>query len=232
MLPIKSLRGRFSACTLAFAILVGLAFALSQPAQATLLWDNGDPNGSNAFPLHPASTSFDDFTTGAPWTVTSVDFAMIVNKTSGNFSGPIEWKIYADIGDSPNLVTPLFSGNGINVALTPDLSGTQCCLSRYDPFNVHFDLDVPTLLQANTHYWLGLHLPQSRSTYWSTTFDNPTPDGGFTASTDVVLDVEDLSFKINGVAAATVPEPGALTLIGFGLAGLGVMRRRQRKRLS
>ena len=231
------------------------ALAISSGAQAAVLFDNGAPvNGAGLSILTSPNTTYgtgsqttannvvaDDFSAGAAWTVTSLDFySYQTGATSFGFTSAT-WSI---ISGSINGGTVVASGttnvtNGGLVGyrvLSTNTTDTTRAIYRVSADVTDFNLAAGNYyltwsLAGNANLsgpWTPV-LPGSEGTgnaYQSAggAAFSPLADAGSSLSYG-------LPFTINGtVVTSGVPEPAtwAMMIVGFGLVG-GAMRRRVNK---
>ena len=206
---------------LAFALLA--TTAVGSRAQ---LYNGGLPNHQNGNEM-TEWVQANDFSLAGPATVTGIRFWAF--SQGAGWTGSMWWGIFADNAGNPGAT--LFSGTqtGARVA-------TGFMIGGVIPEYQH-DLAVNVALGAGT-YWLGLHNgPIGHDTndnyYWETT----NPNGTLTGREDDtpfgdngwVNNSLDHAFQLYGDRGAVVPEPMTLSLVGTGLVGLAVLRRRRKQ---
>jgi hypothetical protein len=105
-------------------------------------------------------------------------------------------------------------------------------LGSYDEYMYSFNIQ-PFVALAGQTYWLGLHNGDLSNTaraefYWETTDGNGTSTG----HEDFLPPAGD-GWNDNGqqhafeLTSGSIPEPATFTLLGAGLAALGLLRRRR-----
>ena len=177
------------------------------------LYDNGPINGTiNGLRIDGGWAVGNSFTLSAASNLTNAQIGLWVN--SGETPVQVEWKIGTGYADDTY-------GSGTSVFSENTAKGSA---GYYPLYESTFALNLASSLGAGT-YWLTLTNATSTNSGNGVWWDiNKGPslawtEGGFTDSE---------SFRINGTLAP-VPLPSSLLLLGPGLAGLALLRRRFNK---
>ncbi len=205
------------------ALLV-LAAGLTSSASAATLFSNGLPNQTGGADLN-ANLAADNFVFASAQSVNLIRFWTLQSDVN-SYAGSTEWSIRANApGPAPGATVQ--SGSFVS---NQSVTGNSAFgLAEY----VHTGA-VSFNLAAGS-YWLVLHNGPSSSQpttefYWAFTNDqtgdasawelsNPGAWGAISA---------ELAFELEGGAAAPVPEPASIALVGAGAAVLALFRRQRR----
>jgi len=210
--------------TLATTMIVALSIGVS--ANAAIIWDYS--------PDTTGATYGGDWVNQSHWQ----NFAEKVNFSSNTTVGGMDiysGSLYGNVGDIARV--RFWSDNGgvpgtllseFDEAISViDTDGTATVT---DWRRKHVDFSTGNLLNllANTTYWIGM----SGVGYELAQGSLNTPDDGQMAQFDGAsyaypAPVGDMAFRLHGEGGgAPVPEPGTWLLLGSGLAGLAVFRKR------
>lgn len=203
---------------------------------------------NQAIPYSAGSSVGQSFVTGgSPLSLTEVLFAQVGGvDASGNsidaYTPGETFSLYANNPDNTPALTPVALAT---FTLTDSPSGPFTGLTDAVP-------NAPTILTANTRYWLVLQAPPAGTVYWD--FVNPDPSiYAFTASAGVTLPEANTAFETNGatttyftfsgagpqsillqadVLPPNVPEPATHVLLALAGAGAFLFVRRARARAA
>jgi hypothetical protein len=216
-----------------------LAAAVAAPAQAALMFNNGDAIPGSGGPDLTTHFVADDFSLAQDASITGGTFTY---GTGGSIRapGPMHYFIYENTQNQGGYDLP---GTVLQSGL---LDVTDFTAINNPGLITHilatFTLDMPLSAQAGAHYWFGLHSDAPEPTSWAAsnffsptrTFEqsifDPPPRPWF--STD-----PEWSFTLTGdlpaPPPAAVPEPAAWAAMLLGLGGLGAaLRSRRAERFS
>lgn len=215
-----------SAAVLAATFVAGMAFVA--PAQASVLYNNapdltGSQNGN--CPYNTAcggSTGYaaQAFTLTGTSTITSVGFNSIV-LGSGAFGSLASYQFLAADGAGGLPGSLLASGGGATLTAVAGPVGTIFPTTSYS-FAV-----APLILGAGTYYAAIHEVTTNSSDFLSkgvaTSGGAQSIDGGASWTTGYA-GFQSVALSLDGTTA--VPEPATMALLGTGMLGLGLVRRR------
>lgn len=208
---------------LALAAVLGFASV----AHSAVIYNNGGPNSSSG---NDATqwVQAEDFGFGLGATVGGAGVYIAGFGGIGNWDGALDYWIFGDSGGSPGAI--LTSGAAQNLAVS-DSGVAWCCGGN--AWLVDFDFASNFAASAGITYWLGIHLSTNfdrDDIYWVTTATNGTTRGnesnGGTFNNWFNNGQEHAYYLKGARVPGEVPAPAALSIVGLGLAALGLARRR------
>jgi len=212
-------------------LLASICLGLAVPAGASVVYDNGTPDGNGgnyATEWVPA----EDFSFAGATSVggAGVYIGFVTDITA--WDGSFTYYLFADSGGSPGAM--LASGS---VSPTVTLTGFDAGFGNAYLFA--FDFNSAFDAAAGTNYWLGFNAAGDFNTldgpFWASTAGNGTSAGheseGGTFDNWADNEIEH-AFYLTGLTSG-VPEPStwAMMILGFGVAGLSFRRSRAERRL-
>lgn len=203
------------------SILLASALAIgSLAAQGAVVYDNGIASIVDGHTIG-SSSSADDFSLATTSIVQNVSFYFNNYVGTSGWDGKISYAIRSDAAG--NLGAVLATDEGQNV--TQLGGGFAWCCGVQNSELISFDLVSAFTAAADQIYWQELFGAGGLTPWWVTSVNN-TGYPGKSRGNSIGID---LAFFLSGErSTSNVPEPGSVTLLGLGLAGLAATRRRKR----
>ncbi len=195
-----------------------LAIGLAQPASASVLYDNGPINGTvDAFTMNFGYAISDSFTLSSASTVTGVNFG--VWSFPGDTLSTVNWAITSNPAD----FTPGADAAVTNGATSTNGYGYQVGMDSFSTGAVNLGPGTYYLVLQNAS------VPSGNPIYWD---ENNGPSSanhntiGNLAGWDGSCCTGSEAFQILGTTGVPEPATWATTILGFGLLGSTLRRRR------